>query len=141
MHCNPLSTVLLEQTQPQYGWYLLKKKKLLVITPLKMLNKEQIKLKLKELESQTELLELSRHKALGEWIIIVPAHIKEAGITSKASQFEDRPDVGILVSVGDDVDGMVAGDVVFFGRYGHTQVTHDDIPYLIMRAEDVYCVT
>ena len=77
---------------------------------------------------------------MGDYIVVVPATIKEAGITSKASQFEDRPDMGLLVSVGDNVTGMVEGDVIFFGQYSHVQVTHDDIIYLIMRSEDVYCV-
>lgn len=87
------------------------------------------------------MLTLSNHKAVGEWIIVVPAQIREGGIASRVSQFEDRPDVGILVAVGDRVEDMEVGDVVFFARYGHTQVTHDDMIYLIMRSEDVYCVT
>lgn len=93
-----------------------------------------------EIETQSELLTLSNHKALGEWIIVVPAHIKEGGVTSKASQFEDRPDIGLLVGVGEGVDGLSVGDVIFFGKYGHQQVTYDDVIYLIMRSEDVYCV-
>jgi co-chaperonin GroES (HSP10) len=85
-------------------------------------------------------LNLSKHKALGDYVIVVPAVIKEAGITTRATQFEDRPDVGLLVSVGNEVSGLTEGDIVFFGKYSHVQVTHDDIIYLIMRAEDVYCV-
>lgn len=95
---------------------------------------------LKELENQTELLNLSSHKALGDWVIVAPATIKEEGVTSRAIKFEDRPDVGVIVSAGENVQDVSEGDVVFFGKYSHVQVTHDEINYLVMRQEDIYCV-
>lgn len=105
-----------------------------------MLNKEQIKLRLKELSNQTELLNLGAHKTLGDYVVVVPADIQEPGITSRASQFEDRPEVGLVVSVGTNVEEIEENDVVFFGKYSTVQVTHDDVIYLIMRVEDIYCV-
>lgn len=104
------------------------------------MKKEEIQKKLEQLQNKTELLRLSEHRALGDYIIVVPAEIKEPGITSRATQFEDRPEVGLVVAVGNLVENIEAGNVVFFGRYSHVQVTHDDIIYLIMRSEDVYCV-
>lgn len=86
------------------------------------------------------MLQLSNHQALGDYVIVVPAEIQETGITSRAIQFEDRPEVGIVVSAGPDVNGIQEGGVVFFGKYSHVQVTHDDVIYLIMRAEDIYLV-
>lgn len=105
-----------------------------------MLNKQQIQEKLGLIKSQTELLNLSEHKALGDYVIVVPAEIHEPGITSRAAQFEERPEVGIVVSMGVNATGVAEGDVVFFGKYSHVQVTHDDVIYLIMRVEDIYCV-
>ncbi len=105
-----------------------------------MLSKQEIKKQLEAIKTKTELLELSKHKALGDYVIVVPAEIQEPGITSRAVQFEDRPDIGIVVSVGPDCDSVSEGDVVFFGKYSHVQVTHDDIIFLIMRMEDIYCV-
>ncbi len=106
------------------------------------MTKEAITKKLKEVEGQTELLNLSKHRALWDYIIVVPAEIRESGVTTRATQFEDRPEIGIVVSVGDLAESRVSvGDVVFFGKYSHVKVTHDDMTYLIMRAEDVYCVS
>lgn len=99
-----------------------------------------MKNKLKQLETQTSLLNLSLHKALGDWVIVAPANIREEGITSRAVQFEERPEVGIIVSVGPLIENIQPGDIVFFGKYSHVQVTHDEINYLIMRQEDIYCV-
>jgi co-chaperonin GroES (HSP10) len=104
------------------------------------MDKETVKSVLKELETKTQLLNLSRHKALGDWVIVAPANIREEGITSRAVQFEERPEVGLIVSVGPLVGDIEPGDIVFFGKYSHVQVTHDDINYLIMRQEDIYCV-
>lgn len=104
------------------------------------MDKEQVKELLQQLETQTKLLNLANHKALGDWVIVAPANIKEEGITSRAVQFEDRPEVGIIVSAGPLATEMQPGDVVFFGKYSHVQVTHDDINYLIMRQEDIYCI-
>lgn len=87
-----------------------------------------------------ELLQLSNHQALGDYVIVVPAEIQEPGITSRSVQFEDRPEIGLVVSVGPDANGIEEGNVVFFGKYSHVQVTHDDVVYLIMRAEDIYLV-
>jgi co-chaperonin GroES (HSP10) len=77
---------------------------------------------------------------LGGWVIVAPVSIKEEGITSRSVQFEDRPEVGVIVSFGDEVSGLEVGSVVFFGKFTHVQVTHDDIIYLIMREEYIYCV-
>lgn len=77
---------------------------------------------------------------MGGWVIVAPVSIKEEGITSRSVQFEDRPEVGVIVSFGDEVSGLEVGSVVFFGKFTHVQVTHDDIIYLIMREEDIYCV-
>lgn len=96
---------------------------------------------MKEIQNKTELLELSQHKAVGDYIIVVPAEIKEPGITSRATQYEDRPEIGIVVAVGEQVDGIEVGSVVFFGKYSHVRISHDDVEYLIMRLEDIYCVT
>lgn len=95
---------------------------------------------MESLKTQTQLLELSNHAALGDYVIVVPAEIKESGITTRAQQFEDRPEIGLVVSVGQEVEDVKPGDVVFFGRYSHVQVSYEDILYLIMRIEDVYLV-
>lgn len=72
--------------------------------------------------------------------MVVEASIKESGVTTRAVQFEERPEVGLVVNVAEDVEGVKKGDIVFFGKYSTTQITHDGIQYQILREEDVYCV-
>jgi co-chaperonin GroES (HSP10) len=71
----------------------------------------------------------------------VPAVIQEEGVTTRVTQFEDRPEIGLVVSVGPDVTSVGVGTIVFFGKYSSTQLTYEDTTYLIIREEDVYCVT
>jgi len=105
------------------------------------LTKEQIKKKLESVRNKPELLQLSSHETLGDHIIVVPAEIHEDGITSRVTQFEDRPEIGLVVSVGERVSKVEVGRLVFFGKYSTTQLTYDGITYLILREEDVYSVT
>lgn len=104
------------------------------------MKQQEIQEKVAEIQKKTELLKISDHKTLGDYLIVVPLSIEESGITRRVTQFEDRPEIGLVVSVGDAVDNIVVGDVIFFGRYSHVQLTYDDVSYYIMRAEDVYCV-
>ena len=104
------------------------------------MKQEQINKKVKKIQKATNLLNLANHKALHDSVIVLPVEIEEEGITKRATKFEDRPDVGLVLSVGDEVDSMKVGDVVFFGQYSHFKVTHNKTSYLIMRAEDIYCV-
>lgn len=105
-----------------------------------ILTKQQIQQKLESLKDKSYLLALSDHSALSDWVVVVPAEINQPGITSKAMQYEDRPEIGLVVSAGPDVTGIETGDLVFFGKYSHVQITYDDIQYLIMKPEDIYCV-
>lgn len=104
------------------------------------MNKNQILEQIQKIEAQTSLLDLSQHKVLNKHLIAVPVYIKESGVTTRAAQFEDRPEVGLVVGVAEDVEGVKKGDVIFFGKYSTTQITHDGIQYQILREEDIYCV-
>ena len=95
---------------------------------------------MEQIKQKTELYNLGDHKPLGEYVVVVPATIKEEGVTSRVAQFEDRPEIGLVVSVGTNVTEVAVDDTIFFGKYSHVQITHDDIIYLIMRIEDIYCV-
>lgn len=104
------------------------------------MNNKLLKEKLLKIKEQTHLLNLSNSKTLGSYIIVVPAEIKESGITSRVTQFEDRPEIGLVVSIGNDVTNISVDDVVFFGKYSTVQMTFEDVTYIILREEDVYCV-
>ena len=59
---------------------------------------------------------------------------------------KEKPQEGEVVSVGNGrlldsgdrqpVD-VVVGDLVLFAKYGGTEVTHDNIEYLILREDDI----
>lgn len=92
------------------------------------------------MSQKTELLRLSQHKTLGDRIIVVPVEIKQTGITADIRQYEERPEIGLVVSVGGHVSEIKEGDVIFFSKYANDTVTHDGTAYIVIREEDVYCI-
>lgn len=105
------------------------------------LTKQQIQEKLELVKNKPELLQISNHETLGNYIVVVPALIHESGITSRSTQYEDRPEIGLVVSVGDQINKVSVGSLIFFGKYSTEQLTYDGITYIILREEDVYSVT
>lgn len=95
---------------------------------------------MEQIQSKTELLQIANHRTLGDYLTVVPVTIHESGITSRSRQFEDRPDIGLVVSVGDKVEAIKEGDVVFFAKYSNDSVTYDGVQYILIRQEDVYQV-
>ena len=104
------------------------------------MNQEKLQNQVEKLNKQTELLNLPNHKTLHDNIIVVPLDVEEPGVTSRAVQFEDRPEIGLVVSVGPDVTGVEVGNVVFYGKYSTSQLTYAGNVYIIFKEEDVYCV-
>lgn len=92
------------------------------------------------MSKKTQLLQLNNHRTLGDYLIVVPVTIEETGITTRARQYEDRPDIGLVVSVGKNVVDIPEGSIIFFGKYSQDNITHDGVQYLLIRQEDVYCV-
>lgn len=95
---------------------------------------------MEKIQQTTDLLNLANHKALHDSVIVLPVEIQEEGVTRRPTKFEDRPDVGLVLAVGEEVENLKQGDVVFFGQYSHFKVTHNNKSYLVMRSEDIYCV-
>lgn len=86
------------------------------------------------------MLNLPSHKVLSDNLIVVAAEVEDGGVTNVHRQYEDMAEMGLVVGVGEDIDNIVVGDVIFMGKYSTTKVTADDIDYLILRQEDVICV-
>lgn len=106
------------------------------------MNKQEILEKQKRLANSQSLLNLANHQATNDYVIVVPIEIREPGITTHVTQWEDRPNTGFVLSSGHWAaeSGINPGDVVFFGEYSHTKIVHDGVTYLVMRAEDIYLV-
>ncbi|MAF13068.1 co-chaperone GroES [Candidatus Poribacteria bacterium] len=59
---------------------------------------------------------------------------------------KEKPQQGEIVAVGEgkvldsgerQAPDVAAGDTVLFGKYAGTEITYDDIDYLILREEDI----
>ena len=79
----------------------------------------------------------------------VEAEEKTAGGIIIPDTAKEKPQEGEVVSVGTGAradDGKITpldvktGDKILFGKYSGSEVTLDDVEYLILREEDVLCI-
>jgi chaperonin GroES len=79
-------------------------------------------------------------------LVIRPIVIEEELGLVKPQQYEDKPEYGEVVAVGEGrmlEDGTMVplkskvGDIVFFEKYSSVKVRHNGVDYLIVRDDDV----
>lgn len=58
----------------------------------------------------------------------------------KPEQYDDKPEFGTVIQVGDAVTDLKAGDTVFFGKYSTVQTRSLGQDYFLIRSEDIQAV-
>lgn len=58
----------------------------------------------------------------------------------KPEQYDDKPEFGEVVAVGEQVGDLKVGDTIFFGKYSTEQTRSLGADYFIIRQEDVKAV-
>lgn len=85
-------------------------------------------------------------KPIGDRIVVeaAPAEEKTASGIYIPDTAKEKPQQGTVVAVGsgkkDEPMTVKVGDVVLYGKYGGTEITHEGKEYLIMRESDIYAV-
>ena len=85
-------------------------------------------------------------KPLADRVIIEPAPAEEktAGGIIIPDTAKEKPQRGKVLAVGngkkDEPMTVKKGDVVLYGKYAGTELTHEGKEYLIMRESDIYAV-
>lgn len=81
-------------------------------------------------------------KAIGKRILIDPKpidKITKTGIIIPAKS-EDKPSIGKVISIGNEVREIKEGDIVHFNKHVGIEVTVNDIKYLSIKEDEVYIV-
>ena len=85
-------------------------------------------------------------KPLADRVIIAPAAAEEktAGGIIIPDTAKEKPQKGTVVAVGpgtkDNPITVKAGDAVLYGKYSGTEISYEDIDYLIMRESDIVAI-
>lgn len=67
--------------------------------------------------------------------------LNKAGIVLPDTLDKERPEKGKVVSVGPNcLEGLKAGDLVFFRKYSPDEVKIDEEKFLVIREEDILAV-
>lgn len=89
---------------------------------------------------QPQLQNLLNHKLRNEYILIVPIDFEDDDVVKKAPDYEEKPEWGLVISASDDVEDIVAGDVILYMSYGGTKVDSLGQDFIYVREEDVVSV-
>jgi chaperonin GroES len=85
-------------------------------------------------------------KPIGDRIVVqaAPAEEKTASGIYIPDTAKEKPQQGTIVAVGagkkDEPMTVKVGDVVLYGKFAGTEITHEGSEYLIMRESDIYAV-
>ena len=85
-------------------------------------------------------------KPLADRVLVQPEAAEEttaSGIIIPDTA-KEKPQRGKVVAVGtgkkDEPITVKAGDTVLYGKYSGTEITVDDVEYLIMRESDIFAI-
>lgn len=92
------------------------------------------------IETQPQMQNLLQHKILNDNVLTVPIDFVSDDVVLEAPSYEEKPEWALIIDVGKDVEGLVAGDVVLFMAYGGTKVQALGQDFIYVREEDVISV-
>lgn len=100
-------------------------------------------------QNQEKKLNILDFTLLADCIMIEPAGATSIGELVKPESYDDKPEFGLVVKVGDGKmleDGTVVplkvfvGDYVYFGKYSSIKIRSEGKDYLIIRDYDCMAV-
>lgn len=94
--------------------------------------------------------DLTKFKFLYDTVLVKAIRESSVGDLIRPEQYDDKPEFGIVVSVGtgkvlDSGDTLAMpvkpGDVVYFGKYTSEETRVEGTDYYLIHAEDIRAVT
>ena len=85
-------------------------------------------------------------KPINDRVVVKPAPAEEktAGGIIIPDTAKEKPQRGEIVAAGPGKDGnkmtVKKGDIVLYGKYAGTELTHEGQDYLIMREDDILII-
>lgn len=85
-------------------------------------------------------------KMLRNNVLVLPSEIEEVtkGGIYIPQTAKEKPTKGKVIAVGsgikDEPMELKEGDIIFYSKYGGSEITIENIDYIILKQSDVYCV-
>jgi len=84
----------------------------------------------------TNKQDITKYKFLLDNILVKGIKIEEVDGIYNPDSYEDKPEIGEVVSVGGQVEEIKVGDTVLFNKYSTTKFNFDGVDYFVVRSED-----
>lgn len=88
-------------------------------------------------------INLLKSKILHDFILLKPFVVEEVrGLVKRPQQYDDKPEYGEVIAVGDKTKAIKKGDVVLFQKYSSEKVRDPEtgVDYMIVKEEDIRCI-
>lgn len=89
-----------------------------------------------KMEEEVEI-SIEKLKIVNNQILVAPVKVKQTSGLVKPEQYEDKPEFGRVLRVGDKIEGVKEGDIILFGKWSTLKLTINGKDYLIMRGDDL----
>jgi chaperonin GroES len=92
----------------------------------------------KEKQENNVEFNLDNFQFLGDNVLV--KEVKSSGVNGliKPKQADDKPEFGIVVSVGEHAaESIKEGDIVMFGKYTTEETRHNGEKYFFVHLEDI----
>lgn len=81
--------------------------------------------------------DVTKYRLLLDNILVKGAKIEEVDGVLNPDSYEDKPEIGEVISIGKQVKDINVGDTVMFNKYSITKFNFDGDDYFAIRLEDV----
>lgn len=89
------------------------------------------------MEKKPQMQNLLTHRLRNDNILLVPIYFESGDVVLDTPSYEDKPEWGMIISAGDKVEDLKAGDVILYMAYGGTKVEALGQDFIYVREEDV----
>lgn len=84
----------------------------------------------------TNKSDITNYTLLLDNVLVKGVKIEKVGGIINPDTYEDKPEIGEVVSFGDNVKELAVGDTILFNKYSTTKFNLDGTDYFIIRLED-----
>ena len=82
-------------------------------------------------------MDITKFRILQDNVLVLGIEIEMVGKIKKSKSYENKPELGRVINIGDKITTVKVGETVLFNKYSSTKYNLDGKDYFIVRAEDI----
>lgn len=87
--------------------------------------------------TKTVKFDLLTKSLLGDNVLLEAVDVQTNSVIAQPKQYQDKPELGIVLNTGPDVGSVRQEMVVMFNKYLATKFRIDGVDYYVVKEEDI----